>query len=85
MITAIRKKIIVKVSGQIEICSPEFETGTIAEVIVLIEKQPEDNNRAKKVSELKSLFITTQALPNAGIVTEDEILAEIASYRANKE
>lgn len=84
MITAYRKKVKIKPGGQIEIRSPEFEPGTIAEVIVLIEKTPTESDRLKTVSELAALFKTTQALPQVQTITDDDILAEITAYRASK-
>jgi hypothetical protein len=84
MITAFRKKVKVKPGGQIEIISPDFEPGTIAEVIVLIEKGPDETSRARTVSELAVLFKTTQALPKVQTITDEEISAEIAAYRAGK-
>lgn len=82
MIIAFRKKVKIKPGGQIEIRSPDFEPGTTAEVIVLIEKQPNKATRQKAVSELRSLFKTTQGLPQARKITDEEISAEIAAYRA---
>lgn len=84
MITAIRKKVKVKAGGQIEICSPEFEPGTIAEVIVLFEKQSESSNRVKKILDLEALFKSTQELPQTQILTDEDILVEVAKYRADK-
>jgi hypothetical protein len=85
MITAYRKKVKVKPGGQIEVRSPDFEPGTIAEVIVLIEKGPAETARLKTVNELSALFKTTQALPQAQAISDDEILAEINAYRAGKD
>jgi hypothetical protein len=85
MIVALRQKVKVQPGGQIEIRSPELEPGEIAEVIVLIEKQPTSTERQARVSELAALFKTTQALPQAQTISEEEIAAEIAEYRANKD
>jgi len=84
MITALRQKVKVQPGGQIEIRSPELEPGSIAEVIVLIEKQPTPGERQARVRELAALFETTQALPQAQTITEEEIAAEVAAYRASK-
>lgn len=82
MITALRKKVIVDSDGRIEIKSKDLKPGTKAEVIVLIENA--DAERQQRVRRLKALFKTTQALPQAKTITEDEIAAEIAAYRAGK-
>jgi hypothetical protein len=84
MITALRQKVIVKPGGQIEIRSPELEPGAIADVIVLIENKTTQAERSTRVSELADLFKTTQALPKALEITEEEIADEIAAYRASK-
>ena len=81
MIVALIQKVKVQPGGQIEIRSPELEPGSIAEVIVLIEKKPAPAENQARVSELKALFEITQALPQARSITEEEILTEIAAYR----
>lgn len=85
MITAYRKKVKIKPGGQIEIRSPDFEPGTIAEVIVLIDKGPAEAARLKMVSEFAALFKSTQALPQAQAITDEEIRAEIAANRADED
>jgi hypothetical protein len=45
----------------------------------------EDVNRDARISEIKALFKTTQWLPQAQEITEEEIAAEIAAYRALNE
>ncbi|MDO8753779.1 MAG: hypothetical protein Q7J80_07785 [Anaerolineales bacterium] len=82
MITALRKKVTVDSDGRIEIKSKDLKPGTKAEVIVLIENA--DAERQQRVRRLKTLFKTTQVLPQAKTITEDEIAAEIAAYRAGK-
>jgi len=82
MITALRQKVTVGSDGRIEIKSKDLKPGTQAEVIVLIENA--DDERQKRVRRLKALFKTTQALPQAETITEEEIAAEIAAYRAGK-
>ena len=83
MITAYRKKAIVRPDGRIEIKTPSLKPGTKTEVIVLVESNPEDaQSRQARVKEWKALFKETQALPQARIITEEEIAAEIAAYRA---
>ena len=82
MITAFRKKVTVRSDGRIEIKSMKLKPGTKAEVIVLVESA--DADRKERVRRLKALFKTTQSLPQAKTITEEEIAAEIAAYRAGK-
>jgi hypothetical protein len=82
MITAFRKKVTVRADGRIEIKSTNLKPGTKAEVIVLVTAT--DTDRQKRVRRLKALFKATQALPQAKTITEEEIAAEIAAYRAGK-
>jgi hypothetical protein len=85
MITAYRKKVTVRRDGRIEIKDATFKPGTKAEVIVLVESTPEgDSERQERVQEWRALFAETQALPQAHTITEEEIAAEVAAYRASK-
>ena len=82
MTNAFRQTVRVKPGGIIEICSPELTPGTLAEVIVLVEPQEAESAKGARVQELARLFKDTQALLQAQAIGEDEIAAEIASYRA---
>jgi len=85
MITAYRKKVTVRRDGRIEIKDSSFKPGTKAEVIVLMESSPgDDSERQERVQEWQALFAETQALPQAQMMTEEEIAAEVAAYRASK-
>ena len=84
MITAYRKKVTVRPDGRIEIFEPVLKPGTQAEVIVLVETQPEDEAALARVREWEALFKETQALPQSQTITEEEVSAEIAAYRAEK-
>ena len=82
MITANRKKATVRPDGRIEIKTPSLKPGTKTEVIVLVESGPEESQtRQARVKEWKALFKETQKLPQARIMTEEEIAAEIDAYR----
>ena len=86
MITAYRKKATVRPDGSIEIKTPSLKPGTRAEVIILVEGAPgEAKARQERVKEWKALFKETQALPQARAITEAEITAEIAAYRAGND
>ena len=82
MANAIRQTVRVKPGGLIEIRSPELTPGTLAEVIVLLESSEVASARAARIRELAALFKATQSLPQAQAISEDEIAAEIAGYRA---
>ncbi len=85
MITAYRKKVTVRPDGRIEILEPFLSPGTEAEVIVLVEDRPESAETLQaRVREWETLFKKTQALPQAQTITEEDIAAEIAAYRAGK-
>jgi hypothetical protein len=55
-----------------------------AEVILLVESQPENDATPARVHEWEALFKETQSLPQAQSITEEDIAAEIAAYRAEK-
>lgn len=83
MLTAYRTQTIVPSDGRIEIQEPAFKPGTRAEVIVLVE-QPAQSEVMQRIAEWRALFEQVQALPQAQTLTEEEIAAEIAAYRAEK-
>jgi len=83
MLTAYREKVTVRADGRIEIKSSNLKPGMKAEVIVLVESESAEARKAR-VKEWKALFKKTQALPQAKTITEEEIAAEIAAYRAGK-
>ncbi|HMZ08906.1 MAG TPA: hypothetical protein PK078_14925 [Anaerolineales bacterium] len=84
MITAYRTKVTVRSDGRIEISDPILTPGTQAEVILLVESQPENGAILARIREWEALFRETQSLPQAQSVTDEDIAAEIAAYRAEK-
>jgi hypothetical protein len=80
---AVRKIVRIKPGGVIEIRVDELVPGTVAEVIVLIEGEG-NSTGANRSQEFAALFKDTQALPHARAVSEDEIAAEVAAYRAGR-
>lgn len=84
MTNAIRQTVRVKDGGVIEVRAPELVPGTLAEVIVLLEGRPAQIDRTEIVHKLDALLKKTQALPEAKAITEEEIAAEIAAYRASR-
>jgi hypothetical protein len=81
MTQAMRRIVRVKTGGIIEVRAPELAPGAVAEVIVLTESA-ESQTEGQRADELAALLKETQALPQARIVSEKEIEAEIAAYRA---
>jgi len=85
MLIAYRKKVTILPDGSIEILDSLLKPGTKVEVIILVEIEPEITQVIQtRVNEWKTLFQETQALAQAQTITEEEIAAEIAAYRAGK-
>jgi hypothetical protein len=70
----------VQPSKQIVLTDLPFQPGQRVEVVVIAEDEP----LANRVQELRELFQVTQALPQAQAISEEEIAAEIAAYRAGR-
>lgn len=72
---------------QIEIIEPKAKR-LIEELVNLnlIKFRPIETNghTAAPASELRALFAATQALPQARSISEEEIAAEVATYREGK-
>ncbi len=70
----------VQKSKQIILSDLPFQPGQRVEVVVIAEDEPSAN----RVQDMRELFQTTQALPQAQAISEDDIAAEIAAYRAGR-
>jgi hypothetical protein len=77
---AYREYITVQESRQIVLSNVPFQPGQRVEVVLIAEEE----RPAVRVQELRALFKATQALPQAQAITEEEIAAEIAAYRAGR-
>jgi hypothetical protein len=66
--------------GRLSIKGLPFRPGAKVDVTVRAEAQ----KRQALAGELKSLFKEIRSLPQAKAITEQEIAAEIAAYRASK-
>ena len=77
---AYRQYTTVQESKQIILSDVPFQPGQRVEVVLLAEEE----RPAARVQELRALFKATQALPQAQVITEEEIAAEIAAYRAGR-
>ncbi|MCX6545023.1 MAG: hypothetical protein NTV05_11515 [Acidobacteria bacterium] len=84
MTSALRQKVKVQPGGLIEIRSPELIAGSQADVIVLVDSDRSEGARTGQVAELNAVLRRTQGLPAAREITEQEIAAEIAAYRATR-
>ena len=77
---AYRQFTTVQESKQIVLSNVPFQPGQRVEVVLIAEEE----QPAARVKELRALFQATQALPQVRAITEDEIAAEIAAYRAGR-
>jgi len=77
---AYRQYTTVQESKQIILSDVPFQPGQRVEVVLIAEEE----RPAARVQELRALFKATQALPQAQTITEEEIAAEIAAYRAGR-
>ena len=71
--------------GKLSIKGLPFRPGAKVEVIVREEAEKlSASKRMALAGELQTLFKEIQSLPQARTITEEEIAAEIAAYRASK-
>jgi hypothetical protein len=77
---AYRQFTTVQESKQIVLSNVPFQPGQRVEVVLIAEEE----QPAARVHELRALFQATQALPQVQAITEDDIAAEIAAYRAGQ-
>ena len=80
-----RVRATVSKDGKLSITGLPFRPGAKVEVIVREEaKKISAPQRKALAANLKSLFREIQSLPQAKRMSEEEIAAEIAAYRASK-
>ena len=65
---------------QVVLSDVPFQPGQVVEVLVLAQ----DDDRRLAAQRLDTLLKTTQALPQAQALTDDEIAAEIAAHRSGQ-
>ena len=73
---AYKRYVTIQDPQQVILSDLPFQPGQRVEIVMIAE---EDVNA--RVAALKALFKTTQQLPQAQSLTEDEIAAEIQAYR----
>lgn len=75
---AYKRTVTIKNPRELVLNDLPFRPGQRVEVVLLVEEVTPDDS----ASELRKLLKDTQSLPVALTITEDEIAAEIAAYRA---
>lgn len=75
-----RVRTTVSKDGQLSIRGLPFRAGAKVEVVI----RKEEQDRKALARELRALFKEIQSLPQAKTITEEDIAAEIAAYRASK-
>lgn len=76
---AYKRYVTIQDPQQVILLDLPFQPGQRVEIVMIAE---EDVNA--RVAALQTLFKTTQQLPQAQSLTDDEIAAEIEAYRAGK-
>jgi hypothetical protein len=80
-----RTRATISKDGNLSIKGLPFRPGAKVEVIVRAETEKVSAGQRKALAdELQALFKEIQSLPQAKSITEEEIAAEIAAYRASK-
>ncbi len=74
---AYRTYVTIQDPQQVILSNVPFRVGQQVEIVVL----GQDDDHVTKAQQLKDLFKTTQALPQAQAVQEEEINREIEAYR----
>lgn len=77
---AYRKYVVVEDSGQVTLSDMPFQAGERVEVVVIAD----DLTSATKLRTLQQLLHTSQALPQARLLTDAEIAAEVAAVRTSQ-
>lgn len=79
-----RTRATVTKGGRLSLKGLPFRPGQTVEVIVRAGEKQISAERAALAQELGELFKEIQALPQARVMTEDEIAAELAAFRAEQ-
>lgn len=77
---AYKTYLVIKDPKHVVLSDVPFRTGQRVEVVLLAKEDDQDIH----IEELKKLFKTTQELPQAHTITEEEIAAEIEAYRKGR-
>ncbi|MGD0091511.1 MAG: hypothetical protein ABSE73_16450 [Planctomycetota bacterium] len=74
-----RKDVVIQERGKLMLTGLPFKKGEAVEVLVRAKV-----DRKKLAAEMRALFKRTQALPQAKTISDEDIQAEIAAYRAGR-
>ena len=77
---AYKKYVTIKEPGNIVLTDLPFRTGQRVEVLIIAEEE----ERKKRLEDLRALLKKTQKLPKVKAVSDDAIAEEIAAYRAGR-
>lgn len=66
--------------ARLELTNLPFRKGQRVEVVMIAD----DNDKATRLDELRTLFNTTQALPQIQAISDEMIAEEIEAYRAGR-
>jgi len=66
--------------SRLELTNLPFHKGQRVEVVMIAE----DNDKVARLDELRTLFKTTQALPQIQAISDETIAEEIEAYRAGR-
>jgi len=77
---AYKQYVTIKDPAKIELSGLPFRAGQRVEVVMIAE----DDDRATRVEELRALFRSTQALPQAKAITDEMIAEEVEAYRTGR-
>lgn len=77
---AYKQYVTIKDPAKIELSGLPFRAGQRVEVVMIAE----DDDRATRVEELRTLFRSTQSLPQTKAITETMIAEEVEAYRAGR-
>ncbi len=77
---AYRRELTIEEPGRVVLTDLPFKAGEQVKVVIV----PARGEKAEQCQELAELFRETQSLPAAQAISEEEIAAEIAAYRAER-
>ena len=77
---AYKQYVTIKDPAKIELSGLPFRAGQRVEVVMIAE----DDDRATRVEELRTLFRSTQSLPQTKAITEEMIAEEVEAYRGGR-
>jgi ferredoxin-NADP reductase len=77
LMQAYRTHLVIENPNQVTLSDLPFQPGQYVEVLLIAQ----DEDRTAFAKELTALLKETQALPQAQLLTEEDITSEIAAYR----